>query len=145
MLYDLSSELDRQRFLARANTLATKGAAVELTEKAFKTPNQNRYAHLLIGLVAMEVGESIEFVKTYYFKRMLSPDIFLTEKTDKYAGNVEQLASFTTITKEQMTTAIDRFVRWGTQQGWVMPAPGDESLLRQLELTIGKYQNYLGG
>ena len=75
MLYNLASELDRARFAQRAKALMARGAPVELTEKVFKTPNQNRYAHLLIGLVAMEVGESIAFVKSYYFKRLCNPDI----------------------------------------------------------------------
>lgn len=145
MLYNLASELDRARFAQRAKALMARGAPVELTEKVFKTPNQNRYAHLLIGLVAMEVGESIAFVKSYYFKRLCNPDIFVVEKEDKFAGKVEKLRSFTEISKEQMTTAIDRFIRWGTQQDWVMPAPGDESLLRELEIMIYQQQNNLGG
>ena len=53
MLYDLSSEFQRKAFLARVDNLMEKGAVVEMTEKAFRSPNQNRYLHLLIGVVAI--------------------------------------------------------------------------------------------
>ena len=53
MVYDLSSDFQRKSFLARMDNLMEKGAVVELTEKAFRSPNQNRYLHLLIGVVAI--------------------------------------------------------------------------------------------
>ena len=42
MQYNLSSQLDVARIQERLNALLKKGAVVELTEKAFKTPNQTR-------------------------------------------------------------------------------------------------------
>ena len=62
MLYDLSSDFHRKSFMARVENLMDKGAVVEMTEKAFRTPNQNRYLHLLIGIVAMETGNTLEDV-----------------------------------------------------------------------------------
>ena len=53
MLYDLTSEMQRKSFLARLDNLLEKGAVVEMTEKAFISHNQNRYLHLLIGVVAI--------------------------------------------------------------------------------------------
>ena len=47
MQYDLTSDFQRKAFLARCDNLLEKGAVVELTEKTFRSPNQNRYLHLL--------------------------------------------------------------------------------------------------
>ena len=69
MLYDLSSELQRESFLVRVEQLLTKRCVVELTEKTFRTRNQNSYLHLLLGVVAMETGNTLADVKEYYFRR----------------------------------------------------------------------------
>lgn len=143
MQYNLANKLDTLRLQERLKHLSAKGAVVELTEKAFKTPNQNRYAHLLMGVVAMEVGEPVEYVKETYYKRLCNRDIFVVDKADRYAGQVETLRSITDLSKEEMSTSIDRFIKWGREQGWVMPSPTDESLLRELEIMMGRYKQYL--
>lgn len=143
MTYDLSQTLDRERFRTRCFYLISKGAAVDLTERTFRSTSQNRYLHLLIGLVALEVGESVEYVKETYFKRLVNPSTFIVAKEDKLAGKVETLRSSADLTKEEMSTAIDRFKMWGRQQGWVMPDPGDTEILRQLEIEMSRQGRYL--
>lgn len=143
MTYDLSQTLDRERFRTRCFYLISKGVAVDLTERTFRSTSQNRYLHLLIGLVALEVGESVEYVKETYFKRLVNPSTFIVAKEDKLAGKVETLRSSADLTKEEMSTAIDRFKMWGRQQGWVMPDPGDTEILRQLEIEMSRQGRYL--
>ena len=109
MLYDLSSEFQRKAFLARVDNLMEKGAVVELTEKAFRSPNQNRYLHLLIGVVAIETGNTLEDAKTYYFKKMVNPDLFQVYVKDNMGNTIDRLRSTAELTKEEMSTAIDRF------------------------------------
>lgn len=138
MTYALSQELDRRRFDARCLKLAEKGAVVELTERTFRSGAQNRYLHLLLGLVALEVGETVDYVKTTYFKRLVNAELFVRTVSDPYAGKVETLRSSANLTKEEMTLAIDRFKLWGRQQGWTMPDPGDAEILRQLEIELAR-------
>ena len=143
MQYNLSSQLDVARIQERLNALLKKGAVVELTEKAFKTPNQNRYAHLLMGMVGLEVGEPLEYVKVEYFKKLCNRDIFVRMKEDKFVGQIEEIRSFTALSMEETSLAIDRFKRWGREQGWVMPDPCDEQLLKEIEIMMGRYRQYL--
>lgn len=145
MQYDLSSDFQRKAFLAKAENLLERGAVVELTERAIRTRNQNNYLHLLIGVVAMETGNTIADVKDWYFKRLCNRDLFITTKTDKFAGEVEVVRSSADLTKEEMSIAIDRFKRWGSQNGIYMPNPGDESLLREIAIEMGRNKAYLGG
>ena len=145
MQYNLSSQLDVARIQERLTALLKKGAVVELTEKAFKTPNQNRYAHLLMGVVGLEVGEPVEYVKVEYFKKLCNREIFVRIKQDKFAGQVEVIRSSADLTKEEMSMAIDRFKRWGAENGIYMPNPGDESLLREIAIEMGRNKAYLGG
>ena len=70
-IYDTANALDRARVEKRFATLLQSGKVIEVTEfKPKRTSPQNRYLHLVLGLFAMEIGHSVEFVKQEYFKRL---------------------------------------------------------------------------
>ena len=143
MVYDLSSDFQRKSFLARMDNLMEKGAVVELTEKAFRSPNQNRYLHLLIGVVAIETGNTLEDAKKWYFKETCNPDLFHVQHRDKMGNSIDHIRSTAELTKEEMSTAIDRFKRWGAENGIYMPNPDDASLLKAIEIEMGRMKSYL--
>lgn len=143
MVYDLSSDFQRKSFLARIDNLIEKGAVVELTEKAFRSPNQNRYLHLLIGIVAIETGNTLEDAKKWYFKETCNPDLFHVQHRDKMGNCIDHIRSTAELTKEEMSTAIDRFKRWGAENGIYMPNPDDASLLKAIEIEMGRMKSYL--
>ena len=143
MVYDLSSDFQRKSFLARIDNLIEKGAVVELTEKAFRSPNQNRYLHLLIGVVAIETGNTLEDSKKWYFKETCNPDLFQVQHRDKMGNCIDHIRSTAELTKEEMSTAIDRFKRWGAENGIYMPNPDDASLLKAIEIEMGRMKSYL--
>ena len=143
MVYDLSSDFQRKSFLARMDNLMEKGAVVELTEKAFRSPNQNRYLHLLIGVVAIETGNTLEDAKKWYFKETCNPDLFHVQHRDKMGNCIDHIRSTAELTKEEMSTAIDRFKRWGAENGIYMPNPDDASLLKAIEIEMCRMKSYL--
>lgn len=143
MQYNLATELDQERFVNRANALLQKGVVVELTEKTFRSPNQNKYLHLLIGVIAMDTGVGLEYAKREYFKKLVNRDIFVIKKSDKFAGEIEDLRSSADLTIEEMSMAIDRFKRWGAENGFYMPNPEDTALLKDIEVEMGRLKMYL--
>ena len=143
MQYNLATELDQERFVNRANALLNKGVVVELTEKTFRSPNQNRYLHLLIGIIAMDTGVGLEYAKREYFKKLVNKDLFVIKKSDRFAGEIEDLRSSADLTIEEMTMAIDRFKRWGAENGFYMPSPEDADRLRDIEIEMGRMRMYL--
>ena len=145
MQYDLTSDFQRKAFLSRCDLLLERGAVVEITEKTFRSRNQNSYLHLLIGVVAMETGTTLDYCKEWYFKRLCNKDLFITTRMDKYAGQVDVIRSSADLTKGEMSMAIDRFKRWGYENGIYMPNPGDEELLREIAIEMGRNKAYLGG
>lgn len=145
MQYDLTSNLDRERFTKRVETLLQNQSVIELTERTFRSRNQNSYLHLLIGVVAMETGNTLDYCKEWYFKRLCNADLFVTTRTDKYAGQVEVIRSSADLTREEMSMAIDRFKRWGSENGIYMPNPDDDSLLREIAIEMGRQRAYIGG
>ena len=143
MLYDLSSDFQRKAFLARVDNLMEKGAVVEMTERAFRSPNQNRYLHLLIGVVAIETGNTLEDAKTFYFKKVVNPDLFQVYVKDNMGNTIAVYRSTAAVSKEEMSTAIDRFKRWGAENGIYMTNPDDASLLKAIEIEMGRMKSYL--
>ena len=143
MQYNLANELDKRRFLERARSLADRGRFVELTDKALRSRAQNAYLHAIIGVVAMETGNTLSYAKETYFKRLVNPAIFIVEKDDPLAGKVTVVRSSADLTKEEMTTAIDRFKRWAAENGIYLPEPGDDALLRDIEIEMGRNAAYL--
>ena len=143
MLYDLSKPLDAERFNARAKALAGRGVVVELTEKTKRTLPQNAYLHLIIGVVAMETGNTIDYCKEVYFKRMVNPALFLRDVNDPLAGKVSILRSSTDLAKEEMSNAIDRFKKWAAENGIYIPEPGDAQRIAEIQLEMDRCRKYL--
>ena len=143
MIYDFKIELDFLKADARWEALKRKGAVVELIERKTRTPRQNNYLHLIIGVVAMETGNTIEYTKEKYFKRKVNPDLFIRWKDDRIIGKTEYLRHSSELTKEEMTQAIDKFRNWAATEGWYLPSPDDKTLLQSVEYQMGKQRQYL--
>ena len=143
MIYNLSMPLDRERFAARANAQLQKGSVVELTEKTLRTQRQNNYLHLLLGVIAMDVGVRLQVAKEAYFKRLINHDLFVCKVQDKFLGEREEIRSSRDLSVEEMTIAIDRLRRWGAENGYYLPSPEDEARLRDIEIEMGRMKQYL--
>ena len=145
MIYDLANELDRVRLEKRFKALLTAQKVVEVKEyKPKRTSPQNRYFHALLGIVAMQTGNALADVKTEYFKKYCNAEIFVTRRDDKLLGSVEILRSSADLDTAEMTTAIDRFVRWyETESGEVLPRPDDEAYIQAIEVEMAKHSYWL--
>lgn len=143
MMYNLSMPLDRERFAARANALLQKGLVVDLTEKTLRSRNQNSYLHLIIGVIAMDVGVTLEYAKREYFKKLVNADLFIRKQQDRFSGEIQIIRSSADLTIEEMTTAIDRFRMWASQNGFYLPSPEDRDRLRDIEIEMGRMKQYL--
>lgn len=144
MKYNLRTELDRQRLLRRVETLIKKEAIVELTDKSVRSLPQNAYLHLCLGVVAMETGNPLEYVKTEYYKRLVNPSLFLSTRFDQLIGkDIEVLRSSADLTTEEMTLSIDRFRKWASEQGWYIPSPEDKSILSMIEVEMARCGAFL--
>lgn len=144
MIYDLSKPLDREKFKVRVNHLFAQGKQVELTEKTFRSLRQNSYLHCLLGILAIDQGLTIDYVKEFYYKRLVNPDIFVITKEDKMIGKIEVLRSSKDLTKEEMSKSIDKLRNWASSElGCYLPSADEESLLQQAEMEIQRYRSYL--
>ena len=81
MIYNLSEEIQRQQAHARLEWLVLKQKRIEIKEiRGKRTTPQNAYLHLLLSFFALEVGETLDFIKLEVFKKKVNPDVFRTER-----------------------------------------------------------------
>lgn len=143
MLYDLSKPVDVDRIHTKLEEDIRSGRLVSYERKEMRTTRQNSYLHLLLGAVAIETGNGLDFVKQEYFKALVNPAIFLKEVQDKCIGKVRILRSSRYLTTEEMSIAIDRFKRWAAENGIYLPEPGDADRLREIALEMDRVSRYL--
>lgn len=144
MLYDLRNPLDRERFKRRCNTLYEKQGMVELSEKSKRTNQQNKYLHLLIGYLAIETGNSLDYTKEVFYKRTSNKELYVREKEDDILGKVEYLRSSSELTKEEMTLSIERFRNWSSEvAGVYLPSANEQDFLASIEYELSKYKQWV--
>jgi hypothetical protein len=144
MLYDLRNPLDRERFKRRCNALYQKQGIVDLSEKTQRSIQQNKFLHLLLGYLAMETGNTLDYVKEVFYKRTANKELFLREKEDEILGKVEYLRSSADLSKEEMTLSIDRFRDWSSQTaGIYLPAANEQEFLASIEYELSKYKQWV--
>ena len=144
MLYDLRNPLDRERFKRRCNALYQKQGIVDLSEKTKRSIRQNKFLHLLLGYLAMETGNTLDYVKEVFYKRTANKELFLREKEDEILGKVEYLRSSADLSKEEMTLSIDRFRDWSSQTAGVyLPAANEQEFLASIEYELSKYKQWV--
>jgi hypothetical protein len=143
MKFDLTSEIDVIRFREKAEYhIRKKTPNVELTEK--RTNPQNSYLHLILGWFAIESGNTLEYVKQNYYKRLVNPVIFIRTKDDKYTGKTEVLRSSADLTTAEMTTSIKRFRNWAADEaGIYLPESGEDEFLKHIQSEIQKYNLWI--
>lgn len=144
-LFDLSSPLDKANFLLRAKKLVELGKIVELIEKKPKRSlPQNKYLHVILAYFGTQTGNTLEWVKQQYFKKLVNPDIFIREKEDKYLGKIKVLRSSADLDTQEFTLAIERFRNWSAQEAGVyIPSPDEHYLIQQIEIEIERNKEYL--
>jgi hypothetical protein len=145
MIYNLSSPLDKANFLLRAKKLAESGVIVDLTEKKpRRSLPQNKYLHVILAYFGAQTGNTLEWVKQQYYKKLVNPDLFIREKEDKYLGRIKVLRSSADFDTAEMSLSIERFRNWAAQEaGIYIPSADEAILIQQMEIEIGKNKEYI--
>lgn len=145
MIYNTSNPLDKANFLLRANKLAESGKIVELTEKKpRRSLPQNKYLHVILAYFGAQTGNTLEWVKQQYYKKLVNPDLFIREKKDKYLGMIKVLRSSADLDTAEMSLSIERFRNWAAQEaGIYIPSADEAILIQQMEIEIERNKEFL--
>ena len=145
MVYNLSNVLDAQNAETRLQQLKKKGCVIELTEKKPKRSiKQNSYLHLILGYFATQTGDTPEWVKQQYFKKLCNPDIFIARRDDDLLGSVTYVRSSADLSTEEMSRSIERFRNWASAAaGIYIPEPDRQDEVLEMQREVERYRNYL--
>lgn len=135
-VYDLSTDLDRERYRRRVEALLARRALVELSEhRPRRSLSQNAYLHLLLGEFSMQVGCRLEYVKREYFKRACNAELFVRKERDRFTRQeVEVLRSSRDLDTGEMTTSIERFRNWAAEVAGIdLPDAEDRAWLDYID------------
>ena len=127
MRYDGSNELHAAQARARLENLIAGKKVFDITEKKpQRSLSQNSYLHVLLSYFACQIGETMEYVKREYFKKLVNPATFIREREDKFLGRIKFLRSSAVLDKDEMTLCIDRFRNWSSAKaGIYLPSPDE--------------------
>lgn len=144
-LFNLSNPLDNANFLLRARKLAEGGKIVELTEKKpRRSLPQNKYLHVILAYFGTQTGNTLEWVKQQYYKKLVNPDLFIREKEDKYLGKIKVLRSSAELDTSEFSLSIERFRNWAAQEaGIYIPSADEAILIQQMEICIERDKEFL--
>lgn len=145
MIYNLSSPLDKANFLLRAKKLAESGVIVDLTEKKpRRSLSQNKYLHVILAYFGAQTGNTLEWVKQQYYKKLVNPDLFIREKEDKYLGNIKVLRSSADLDTSEFSLSVERFRNWASQEaGIYLPSSDEYIIIQQMEIEIERNKDYI--
>lgn len=145
MVYDTSNPLDKANFLLRAKKLAESGKIVELTEKKpRRSLPQNKYLHVLLAYFGTQTGNTLEWVKQQYYKKLVNPDLFIREKEDKYLGKIKVLRSSADLDTSEFSLSVEKFRNWASQEaGIYLPSADEYIIIQQMEIEIERNKEYL--
>ena len=145
MIYNTSNPLDKANFLLRAKKLAESGKVIELTEKKpRRSLPQNKYLHVILAYFGAQTGNTLEWVKQQYYKKLVNPDLFIREKEDKYLGRIKVLRSSADLDTSEFSLSIERFRNWAAQEaGIYIPSADEAILIQQMEIEIERSKEFL--
>lgn len=144
MIYNTLEETDKQRAITRFNWLVSRGKKIELKVVEKRSLKQNNYLHLILSLLAMETGNTLEYAKEVFYKRTANKEIFVREKEDEFLGKTEYLRSSAELTQEEFSLSIDRFRDWSSQTaGIYLPSPNEEQFLESIEFEMNRHQRWM--
>lgn len=129
--YDLDDDAQLDKAASYLSRLAAKHAIVEVREvKPTRTSQQNRYLHLILGYLGMEIGEDLQTIKDMY--KMVCKAVYY--RSHKVFGvEFKTPRSSKDLTVEEMSETIDYFREWSDKQGHPLPAATDKGWLLDIE------------
>jgi len=138
MVYYLHDDLSKNKLIARFNYLLEHAVLVELTDISKRSTAQNSYLHVVLGSVALYLGEPLEYVKQEIYKKMVNPELYVIEKHNKFLGYIETVRSSKDLNTEEMSRSIDRFRKWAAEMGIYTPSPEDLEAISRISAEMSQ-------
>jgi hypothetical protein len=129
MIYNAKSQFEANKARKRLEQLIERGKPFELTDITKRSNSQNSYVHLCLGILALELGYTLEYVKLNIWKMTWLRDMFYIDEVNKKTGEIyKRVRSSAELSKEEMSKAIEVLLEKASSEcGVVLPNPNDQS------------------
>lgn len=146
MLYNAEKRIDVERAIAKVNDLIKRKKKFEVIEKKpIRSLSQNNYLHLILSWFALEYGETLEYIKIEYFKKLVNKELFEFKFENHKTGEVRtEYRSTATLDTRELTLAIDKFRDFAAKHANIyLPEPSDLMHLQEIQDEITQNKNLL--
>jgi len=146
MLYNAEKRIDVERAVAKVNDLIKRKKKFEVIEKKpIRSLSQNNYLHLILSWFALEYGETLEYIKVEYFKKLVNKELFEFQFENHKTGEVRtEYRSTATLDTRELTLAIDKFRDFSAKHANIyLPEPKDLVFLQEIQDEITQHKNLL--
>ena len=127
---------DAEDCLAYTKKLIEQKKTIEVISKTERTPKQNKYFHLILGMVGLEFGYTSDEVNSDF--KIMNSDIFEYEKNGR-----SYYKSSSKVTTKEMTIAIERFRKYYAENGFYIPSANEDKMIEHYLKEIENNKQWL--
>jgi len=141
-IYDLSLKHDFKRAMTYLKLLIKNKKAVELREVKPNLSNKFRgYLHVCFVAVAVELGESLQWVKQVDFKQNINSDVFVYDRVNpKTKLTRKALRSTEDMARDELASCLERYKNYyAIERGFRLPDPDEKKYI--LEIMKAEQEN----
>lgn len=143
MIFNIKNVAEIKNYL---NHLACQGGSIEIKPyKPRRTLKQNRYLHLLLQILAIDLGETLEYTKQVVFKQIINKEIFEYERQNPKTGEVSvRFRSTRDLDSTEMKRAIDRLIDYARVELNVsLPSQENNDSIEDMQVYVKNNNQYL--
>ena len=127
MMYDTKNPLEVQSLQLKIGKLIARGSMVEVVEKKPRSLKTNAYLHAILSYFGLQTGNTLDEVKSLYYKRTVNGDLFVRQKHDALLGKDRDYLRHTSeLTQDEISVSIDRFRSWSARVAEIYIPSSDE-------------------
>lgn len=127
MMYDTKNSLEVQSLQLKVEHLIARGSMVEVVEKKPRSLKTNAYLHAILSYFGLQTGNTLDEVKSLYYKRTVNGDLFVRQKHDVLLGKDRDYLRHTSeLTQDEISVSIDRFRSWSARVAEIYIPSSDE-------------------
>ena len=127
MMYDTKNPHEVQSLQLKVEHLIARGSMVEVVEKKPRSLKTNAYLHAILSYFGLQTGNTLDEVKSLYYKRTVNGDLFVRQKHDALLGKDRDYLRHTSeLTQDEISVSIDRFRSWSARVAEIYIPSSDE-------------------
>lgn len=126
--------------------LISKGKVFKIEDLSGMTKSQRGLLHVYCGIVAKELGLTIQYVKENYYKGIVNPDVFAVAVHDPVTDEWKvTYKSSEGLPREVISSTIERFRHWALAELNIsLPDPEDKLAINRAFIEVNNYNRQYG-